>query len=57
MKTEYNNEANTQGFNCYSDSPEKHLIKSSHTCRISQQQTGKREPCFLQAVKLLCDKC
>lgn len=57
MKTEHNNGANTQGFNCYLDSPKKHLIKSFHTNRISQQQTGKRKSCFLQAVKLLCDKC
>lgn len=57
MKTEHNNGANTQGFNCYLDSPKKHLIKSFHTSRISQQQTGKRKSCFLQAVKLLCDKC
>lgn len=57
FETEHNNRANTQGFNCYSDSLEQHLIKSFHTSRISQQQMGKMKLCFLQAVKLLCDKC
>lgn len=38
MKTEHNNGANTQGFNCYSDSPVKQLIKSFYASRISQQQ-------------------
>lgn len=38
MKTEHNNGANTQGFNCYSDSPVKQLIKSFYASGISQQQ-------------------